>query len=73
MAFSTKFRTRTVQRQARPFPSLAEAAEHQAEKVFTNVEGTLAGSRSPTYAQGVGVAGFHLHFLRQDKLSASRR
>ena len=60
-------RTRTVQRQVRPFPPLTEAAKHQAEKIFTNVEGTLAGFRSPTYAQGIGVAGFHLHFLRQDK------
>ena len=60
-------RTRTVERQVRPFPPLTEAAKHQAEKVFTNVEGTLAGFRSPTYAQGIGVAGFHLHFLRQDK------
>ena len=60
-------RTRTVQRQVRPFPPLTEAAKHQSEKVFTNVEGTLAGFRSPAYAQGIGVAGFHLHFLRQDK------
>jgi acetolactate decarboxylase len=59
--------TRTVQRQARPFPPLIEATKHQAEKVFTNVEGTLAGFRSPTYAQGIGVAGFHLHFLQLDK------
>jgi acetolactate decarboxylase len=60
-------RTRTVQRQTRPFPPLLEATKHQAENVFTNVEGTLAGFRSPTYAQGIGVAGFHLHFLRHDK------
>jgi acetolactate decarboxylase len=60
-------RTRTVQRQVRPFPPLTEAASHQAENVFTDVEGTLAGFRSPAYAQGIGVAGFHLHFLRQDK------
>jgi acetolactate decarboxylase len=60
-------RTRTVKRQVRPFPPLTEAAKHQAENVFTDVEGTLAGFRSPTYAQGIGVAGFHLHFLRQDK------
>jgi len=60
-------RTRTIQRQARPFPPLTEAAKHQKENVFTNVEGTLAGFRSPNYAQGIGVAGFHLHFLRQDK------
>jgi len=62
-------RMRTVQRQTRPFTPLTEAAKHQAEKVFTNVEGTLAGFRSPSYAQGIGVAGFHLHFLRQDKQS----
>jgi len=60
-------RTRTVPRQSRPFPPLTEAAKHQAEKVFTNVQGTLAGFRTPTYAQGIGVAGFHLHFLRRDK------
>ena len=60
-------RTRTVQRQTKPFPPLTEAAKHQAEKVFSNVQGTLAGFRTPTYAQGIGVAGFHLHFLRQDK------
>ena len=60
-------RTRTVQGQARPFPPLTEATQHQTENIFTNVEGTLAGFRSPTYAQGIGVAGFHLHFLRQDK------
>jgi acetolactate decarboxylase len=60
-------RTRTVQRQAKPFPPLTEATKHQAEKVFTNVEGTLVGFRTPTYAQGIGVAGFHLHFLRKDK------
>jgi acetolactate decarboxylase len=59
--------TRTVQRQVRPFPPLTEAAKHQAEKVFSNVEGTLAGFRSPVYAQGIGVAGFHLHFLRKDQ------
>lgn len=60
-------RTRTVQRQAKPFPPLTEAAKHQAQKVFTDVKGTLAGFRTPAYAQGIGVAGFHLHFLRFDK------
>jgi acetolactate decarboxylase len=60
-------RTRTVQRQAKPFPPLTEAAKQQKENVFTDVMGTLAGFRSPAYAQGIGVAGFHLHFLRQDK------
>ena len=60
-------RTRTVERRSRPFPPLTEATKHQEEKVFTNVRGTLAGFRTPTYANGFGVAGFHLHFLRQDR------
>ena len=34
-------RTRTIQRQARPFPPLAEAAKNQAEKIFIDVQGTL--------------------------------
>jgi len=62
-----EIRTRTVQRQMRPFVPLTEAAKHQVENTFSNVEGTLAGFRSPPYAQGIGVAGFHFHFLRQDK------
>ena len=60
-------RTRTVQVQHRPFPSLIEATAHQPESILCNVEGTLAGFRSPGYAQGIGVAGFHLHFLKKDK------
>jgi acetolactate decarboxylase len=60
-------RTRTVQSQVKPFRPLTEATKNQAEKIFTNVRGTLAGFRTPTYAQGIGVAGFHLHFLRQDR------
>jgi acetolactate decarboxylase len=60
-------RTRTVTRQARPFPPLTEAAKHQAEQEFNDVQGTFAGFRTPAFARGVGVAGFHLHFLRQDK------
>jgi acetolactate decarboxylase len=60
-------RTRTVQLQRKPFLPLIEATEHQAEKVFHDVEGTLAGFRTPSYAQGIGVAGFHLHFLQNDK------
>jgi acetolactate decarboxylase len=59
--------TRTVQRQKKPFAPLAEAAAHETTNSFANVQGTFAGFRSPPYLQGIGVAGFHLHFLRQDK------
>jgi acetolactate decarboxylase len=62
----SRISTRTVQRQQRPYPPLTEATAHQSENQFENVEGTLAGFRTPSFAQGIGVAGFHLHFLRED-------
>jgi acetolactate decarboxylase len=62
-----EIRTRTVQQQQRPFPPLTQAAAHQAIRTFQNSAGVLAGFRTPAYAQGIGVAGFHLHFLTSDR------
>lgn len=30
---------------------------------FTDVTGTLAGFRMPSYQQGISVAGYHSHFI----------
>jgi acetolactate decarboxylase len=59
--------TRTVRKQSRPFPPLQDAAKGQKENVLHNVEGTLAGFRTPAYAGALGVPGFHLHFLTTDR------
>jgi acetolactate decarboxylase len=64
--FST-VRTRTVARQNKPYPPLTEATEGQAEATFTDVAGTLAGYLSPSYEQGITVAGYHLHFLDEGR------
>ena len=56
-------RTRTVARQHKPYPTLTEATEGQSESTFTDIAGTLAGYLSPSYQQGITVAGYHLHFL----------
>ncbi|RUN75985.1 acetolactate decarboxylase [Sphingomonas sp. TF3] len=61
--------TRTVREQHRPFPPLQDATKGQAETVLTNVAGTLAGFRTPTFAGTLGVPGFHLHFLTADRRS----
>lgn len=55
--------TRTVARQERPYRGLTEAAAGQVEQVLHDVTGTIAGFRSPDYAQGLTVAGYHLHFI----------
>ncbi|OBA70167.1 alpha-acetolactate decarboxylase [Mycobacterium sp. 1554424.7] len=59
--------TRTVMEQKRPYPPLTEATEDQTETVFTEVSGTLVGFRTPDFEQGISVAGYHLHFLNEDR------
>ena len=60
-------KTRSVPRQTKPYPRLAEVVKHQAIFEFRNVRGTLVGFWLPDYMQGVNVPGFHLHFLTDDR------
>jgi acetolactate decarboxylase len=59
--------TRTVMAQTPPYPPLIKATEGQAETHCTDVSGTLAGFRLPDYDQGISVAGYHLHFLDDNR------
>lgn len=59
-------RTRTVMRQQPPYPPLTEAAKGQEESTFRDVEGTLAGFRTPDFEQAIAVAGYHMHFIDRD-------
>lgn len=59
--------TRTVMEQQQPYPPLTEATEGQAETQFTDIDGTLVGFRTPDFEQGISVAGYHLHFLNDDR------
>jgi acetolactate decarboxylase len=63
----SKLCTRTVMAQSRPYPPLIKATEGQAESRRTDVTGTLAGFRLPDYDQGISVAGYHLHFLDENR------
>ena len=62
-----RVRTRTVMAQRAPYPPLTEATAHEPITDLEGVAGTLAGFRSPAYEQGISVAGYHLHFLTQDR------
>jgi acetolactate decarboxylase len=62
-----ELRTRTVMAQQEPYPPLTQATEDQAETVFTDVSGTVVGFRTPDFEQGISVAGYHLHFLNNDR------
>lgn len=63
----SKVDTRTVSIQKKPFISLTEVANEQTTFHFESLEGTMAGFRSPDYAQGLTVAGYHLHFIDSNR------
>ena len=50
-----------------PGVPLVVAAEQQAEFELGAVTGTMVGFWSPPYASGVEIAGYHLHFLTDDR------
>lgn len=60
-------RTRSVPAQEKPYPPLVEAIKEQSVFKFTNVEGSLVGLRSPSFVKGIGVPGYHWHFLTNDR------
>jgi len=62
-----ELRTRTVMAQQQPYPPLTKATEDQAETRITDATGTLVGFRTPDFEQGISVAGYHLHFLNNDR------
>lgn len=58
---------RSVPAQEKPYPQLVEVTKNQPEFEFNDVKGTIAGFRCPSYVKGINVAGYHLHFLTEDK------
>ncbi len=63
----TQLTARSVPRQTRPYRPLAEVAKGQAVFRFENAGGTLVGLRSPDFARGLSVPGWHWHFLTGDR------
>jgi acetolactate decarboxylase len=62
-------RTRTVSKQSKPYPRLVDAAASETITTVTDVEGSIVGFHTPDYAKGIGVPGYHLHFLSADQRS----
>jgi acetolactate decarboxylase len=60
-------RARSVPKQTPPYPRLTEVVKQQAVFEYRNITGTLLGFRSPDYAKGLRVPGYHLHFLADDR------
>jgi len=60
-------RARSVPRQHPPYRPLAEVAAEQHVFELRDVSGTIVGFRFPDYASGVELAGYHLHFITDDR------
>jgi acetolactate decarboxylase len=60
-------RARSIPRQQPPYRPLAEVAADQHVFELRDVSGTLVGFRFPDYASGLEVAGYHLHFITDDR------
>ena len=64
--FST-MRVRSVPRQQRPYPPLADVIAQQQVTELHDVDGTLLGFRFPGPLDGVEIGGWHLHFATADR------
>jgi len=60
-------RARSVPRQTPPYRPLTEVVAGQHIFELEDVTGTVVGFRFPDYAQGIEVAGYHLHFVSDDR------
>ena len=60
-------KTRSVPRQPKPYPPLAEVAKNQSVFEFTKVKGVIVAFRYPQYLSGVNLAGYHCHFISADR------
>jgi acetolactate decarboxylase len=60
-------RARSVPRQEPPYRPLTEVVGDQHVFELHDVEGTMLGFRFPAYAEGIEVAGYHMHFISADR------
>jgi acetolactate decarboxylase len=65
--FFPSVKTRSVYRQQKPYPGLAEVTKGQAVFDLTNVKGVIVAFRYPAYLAGVNLAGYHCHFITADR------
>ena len=60
-------KVRSVPKQEKPYPPLADAVKDQAVFEYANITGTVLGFRSPAFVKGIGVPDYHLHFISKDR------
>lgn len=62
-----KAKVRSVPKSLPPYPTLDESLKSQVVFELSDVRGTLVGFRFPESMSGVNVAGYHFHFITEDR------
>ena len=62
----SRIRTRAVN-PSRTGAHLVDAAKSQSEFHFSNIDGTLVGLWSPGFSSAFSIAGYHFHFVSEDR------
>jgi acetolactate decarboxylase len=60
-------KVRAIPAQEKPYPTLPEAASNQSVFQYTDCSGTVVGFYTPAFFKGLNVAGYHLHFISNDR------
>ncbi len=62
-------KTRSI-KPKKPYPPLVDVIKEQNVFEMNNIKGTLVGFYSPEFISGITPAGYHIHFLSDDKTGA---
>jgi acetolactate decarboxylase len=60
-------KVRAIPSQEKPYPTLDKAAANQSVYTYTDSTGTVVGFYTPVFFKGLNVAGYHLHFISDDR------
>jgi len=62
-----QMKVRAIPAQRKPYPVLTDAAKNQSVYTYADTTGTVIGFYTPVFFKGLNVAGYHLHFLNDDR------
>lgn len=65
----THMKVRAIPAQQKPYPTLTDAAKYQSVYSYDDARGTVVGFYTPAFFKGINVAGYHLHFISDDRHS----
>jgi len=60
-------KVRAIPAQHKPYPTLTQASTNQSVYTYSDSTGTVVGFYIPVFFNGLNVAGYHLHFISDDR------